>query len=569
MIRYLRAFAWLRWRILLNGLKGSKRRDTLERISRVAGLLAPILLFVPFGAAAVILGILGFYAGRNLGTGDVDPRTVLLVARVILFLVIILPVLVPLGRAMQTSRSGASRLLLLPIPRGALHHAEAIATLADPWLGFVIPGLLLFSLGLFSAGRAGDGLVAFVASIALLVAVASLSALSSFTTEWVMRDRRRGEVFTLLFVFLISIVGLLPMYFSTRFEDRVEAGRHGKHGHTSVAQFDARLPAWSRAVPSELYGRSVQAQVAGRSDEAWLLVAALLAEAAAIYGLSSAVHRKVLDTSGTGRARRSATRMNAGPERWPFLTPAATAVATVHARNALRSVRGRLAVILPGPLFAGLALLARRIPDEVPFGERMSTQGYALLGFQCIFALYALQAFHLNQFASDRSGLSLHFLSPISDRDLLRGKAAGGAVIYGASLGLCFVCTWIVAPGGPTIAWLSVLLAAAATYAWLTPIAAALSALFPRTADLSKTGSGGNPHGLSVLAGTFAIPLLVTPPALVLGIVQDRLDRPVLALAMIAAWALLAIAISIPLLHPVASLVASRRENLALVAGGK
>jgi len=568
-MRFLRAFAWLRWRILLNGLKGSKRRDALERISRYGGLIAPAFLVVPFGVAAVLLGYLALYAGRNLGLENAEPRVVLLVARLVLFVVLVLPILVPLGRATHTSRSGTSRLLILPIPRAALHLAEAVAGLADPWLGFVVPALLLFPAGLVAAGRGGDALVAGSAAIGLLVAIASLSALASSTAEWVMRDRRRGEVFTLLLVFAFSILWLLPLFFASSSEDRLKAERQDRPRSQTIAEFDSRLPAWSRAIPSELYARSIQEQIDGNAQRAGLLVGLLLVEGAALFALSSAVHRKVLETSSNERSRRSSARVRLGLERWPGLTPAATAVAAVHARNALRSVRGRLAILLPGPLFAGLSLLARRIPDEIPFGELMGTRGYALFGFQCFFALYAQQAFHLNQFASDRNGLFLHFLSPISDRDLLRGKAVGGGVIYATSIGLCFVCAWLVAPGGPTLAWLSVLLAALATYALLAPVAAILSSLFPRTADLGKTGSGGNPHGLSVLAGTFVIPLLTTVPALALGIVQERFGRPVLALAIIAAWTLLAAATAFPMLHLVERLVASRRENLALVAGGR
>src|SRR5580765_8032044 len=99
MIRTLRIFAWLRWRLLLNGLRGSKRRDALERISRVLAVLAPALLVLPFGTAALLLAVLGFHAGRSLGISGNEARTALFVARLVLFLVLLLPILVPLGRA--------------------------------------------------------------------------------------------------------------------------------------------------------------------------------------------------------------------------------------------------------------------------------------------------------------------------------------------------------------------------------------------------------------------------------------------------------------------------------------
>lgn len=50
MIRILRAFAWMRWRVLLNSLERTGARDTLERLSLAVDQLGPIiaaLLLVP------------------------------------------------------------------------------------------------------------------------------------------------------------------------------------------------------------------------------------------------------------------------------------------------------------------------------------------------------------------------------------------------------------------------------------------------------------------------------------------------------------------------------------------
>jgi hypothetical protein len=570
MIRYLAAFAWLRWRLLLNGLKGSRRRDVLERLSRIGALLAPILLVLPFASAGVLLAVLGFLGGREIGVGGSESARILLVPRGVLLLVCLLPILVPLGRASHGSRSGNARLLLLPIPRSALHLAGVLASLADPWLAFVVPGLLLFAAGLATSGRPADALLALGAGLAFLAVLTSLAALASFSADWLMRERRRGELVALVFILLVSILGFLPAFYGDRLEHHIRGkDRGGQDDSFSVEELDSRLPAWTRALPSEVYARSVRLELEGRSDSAWLLVLVLAAEASALYAPSSAVHRRVLDTSGGGRSRRGSAPIRVGLARWPLLTPAATAVAVVHARNALRSVRGRLAVLLPGPLLAAVAWLSRGIPKEDPFAPMLGAGNHVLLAFACLFGLYALQAFHLNQFASDRAGLSLHVISPVRDFDIVLGKAAGGAAIYATSVAICVACTALAARGGPTIAWVSVLLAAAAAYAWLAPCAAALSALFPRTADLSQTGAGGNPHALAVLGGTFAVMLCAAPSALALAIVHDRFGRPGLAAILLAGWALLSIAISFPLLRLVTPLVASRRENLLLVAGGK
>lgn len=572
MIRFLRALAWLRWRLLLNGFKGSKRRDRLERLARIGAVVAPFLLVIPFAGLAVVFAVLGFLGGRQIGLGTAEPGQALLVARAVLLLLLALPILIPLGRASHGSMAGSARFLLLPIPTRALHLVESLSTIADPWIAFVIPGLLALPLGLLTAGRPIAALFALAAAIAFLATIVSLASLTAFLADWLMRDRRRGEVFTLVFVVLISCAGMLPAFFADSFEDRVREDRRERQRLErvfSVEEFDAGLPAWTQGLPSELYARALRMEVEGRSDRSLLLVAALLAEAAVLHQLSSRVHRKVLTSTGSGRARRRSGEIPLGASRWPFLSPTVSAVAAVHARNAIRSVRGRLAIFLPGPLMAVFAILGRRMPGEVPFGGMMAGQSHVLLAFGCLFSLYALQAFHLNQFASDRAGLSLNFLAPISERELVKGKAVGGAVMYTASVGLCLVCTVFASKGGPTLAWVSVLLGAAATYVLLVPMAAALSATLPRTADLSKTGPGGNPHGLAVLFGTFATMALSAPTALVLMFVQDRGERPGLAVAILTLWVAFAVVVATMLLGPVSRIVAERRENLGLVAQGR
>jgi hypothetical protein len=564
--------AWLRGRLFWNAFKGSKRRDRLERLARFGAVLAPILIVVPFAIAAVALSVLGFIGGRRIGLGTIDPGGALLVARGALLLMLALPILIPLGRASHGATSGSARFLLLPIPRSTLHIVESLSALADPWIAFVVPGLIALPLGLVSAGRPIAALVSLGAGAVFLATTLSLASLTSFLADWLMRDRRRGEVFTLVFVLFISCAGILPASFADGLKHekraRAESGERLEPAF-SVVEFDAGLPAWSQALPSEMYARAVRTEVEGSSWRSLLLVAALLAEAGMLFHLSSLVHRKILTMTGSGRPKRRSNPIRSGTGTWPFLSPTVSAVATVHARNAMRSVRGRLAVFLPGPLLAVLAILGRKMPGEVPFGQMMAEQNHVLLAFGCLFSLYSLQAFHLNQFASDRAGLTLNFLSPISDRDLVKGKALGGALIYAAAVGLCLVCTAFASASPPTLAWVSVLLAATATYALLAPVAAALSATLPRTADLSKTGPAGNPHGLAVLFGTFGTMILSAPPALALAIVQDRMNQPRAAAALLALWAGLSLVVAAMLLGPVARIVAERRENLGLVAQGR
>ena len=70
MIRLLRAFAWLRWRLLRNGIRGGKRRDLGDRFSRISQVVVPALMFLLLIPSALGLGVLGLVGGMTLGAGS-------------------------------------------------------------------------------------------------------------------------------------------------------------------------------------------------------------------------------------------------------------------------------------------------------------------------------------------------------------------------------------------------------------------------------------------------------------------------------------------------------------------
>ena len=163
----------------------------------------------------------------------------------------------------------------------------------------------------------------------------------------------------------------------------------------------------------------------------------------------------------------------------------------------------------------------------------------------------------------------LQFLLPLPQGALVLGKAVGCGLVYGATLLLALICAVGIAPGGSPLDWATVLLGSGATYALLAPAAALLSAWLPVASDLGKTGSGGNPHGLAMAAGTLLVLLAAGPPAAILLVVHRGLERPLLGLALMVAWTGLAVALAIPLLRLAARAIGPRRENLALVAGSR
>jgi hypothetical protein len=570
MIQSLRAMTWLRWRLLLNTLRGGRRRDTMERVSRVMALMVPIILAALFVGSTVAMIVFGYVGGRAIATGLFATGSVVLVARIALGILFIVLVILAIGSPGQTTLAKYTRLLILPIPRQALHLVEVLANLGDPWQVLIGAGMFSFAAGLALHGRPIVAGVALVAALLMMAVLAALSALLGFIIAWLFRSRRRGEMFTLVFVMALSVLSLIPALMGKSIEDRHrEEERTGVKRPFSVEDFDRALPAYSRLVPSETYGWAINEAAASRTGGVGLALATLAAQAALLFAASSAVHRRVIQSlEGDHRKRKSRDVLVRAP-RLPFVGAAASAVAWAQFRTAVRSVRGRLIVLLPGPLLAMLTLLFREMPDEGPWAVAAAEQGHLLLGAGVIFCFYSLLAFTMNMFGSDRSGLTLQLLQPIRDRDLAWGKVAGCAMILGASVSVTLVASVAVATTGSPYYWMAVLVGGLSMYLALSPIAVSLSALFPTASDLSKTGSGGNPHPLPMFAGTFLVMLAAAPPAIIVVLGEYWWKQPAMALGAMFVWTAIVTAAAVPLVNLAARTIGARRENLSLIAQSK
>jgi hypothetical protein len=581
MIRSLRAFVWLRWRLVVNGIRSGRRRDTLEQVSRTLQTLSPILLGALSVGSIVGATVMGFLAGRAVAHGAMLSIVGFFVFRALLGILLLMSVVITALAPTQTQMTSYTRLLLLPIARSTLHLLEVAANLADPWVAVLVPLLLTFALGLAVGGRPDVGVVAAVAAPAMVLVFVSLAALVSFAVRWLLRSRRRGELFTLLFVLGVSLLSILPAIMSSRMDGEKRAtsptstaptkpagGRRTRSMPSepfSVAKFDAALPRWTRAIPSELYGVSLNSAMAGRQGTAWLAVVVLIAEGVLLFAASSAVHARLIGSLENEQDHRRRISKPLGGFEVPFVRPSVAAVAMTYLRMALRSVRGRLAILLPAPMLLAIATLVRRMPD-VPDGmSAVFHRGDLLFAVGSVLALHALQPFTMNLFGTDRAGLTLLFLSPLDDRDLARGKILGCALLLGVSMSLCLLGAVIVAPGGEVWTWLAVPIGIAAVWMWASPLAVWLSILFPVAADLSKTGKGGNPHPLAMLVGLVAVMGLLVPTALLFVAAEFWLRKPPLVLVFELSWLLVAVLVAWPLLNFAASSLSSRRENLALL----
>jgi hypothetical protein len=560
-IRILRAFAWMRWRVLLNSFERTGARDVVERFSLAMDQMAPIIALLLLVPSALMLAALGGAAGYSLGDGGAP-----LLFEIVRYLLLGASLFSLIGPLMlpASGRPSAVRLLLLPIPRATLYVAQAASALTEPWILLAVPPLLALPVGLLVAGLPGAALVALLAGTLLIVVLLGLSAVATTLLQLVFRDRRRGELAALLFILIIPLVGMLPAF--------LESGPR-RVGPDDSPRAERKLQSWAREaasagrfVPSELFVASVRGAANHDITRAVARSAPLVGIAIALHALALFVFGRLLDSpAATGSRRRGA----AGAATWrvlPGVSAPVSAIATAHVRLAIRTPRGRSILLSPLVVFLMFGLLMRHNAGETELGLLALNSGLALAVFGTAVCLLAILPFSMNQFAIDGAGLTLVLLSPVRDEDYLKGKAIGNAAIAGGPALLCVTASYVLFPSGNPALWLAILPGFVSTYLLMAPAAAALSTLFPRAVDLNSIGRGSNAQGLAGIAGLLATLAAGAPAALVSLVVVRGLQRPGLLPIAQCLWCLLALGISNLLFRAVRPLFHRRRENLGLVA---
>jgi hypothetical protein len=363
---------------------------------------------------------------------------------------------------------------------------------------------------------------------------------------------------------VISLAGLLPAMLQGRGE-RTAEGRRARRDVAVPAALEQTGRRLMAATPGELYIQAARDTVSGDVLSAASRLAGLIVFAAAVHGLGFLAFGKVLQGPGASTVRRG----RADPVQWgrriPGLSPAASAVAFAHVRLAMRTTRGRTILISPLLMLATFGFLTVR-GGGMDFGSFRLDGGIALASFTSFVALVAMLPIAMNQFAVDGPGLTLSFLSPLSDRDLLIGKAVGNGAISVPGSWLCVAGSYLLFPSGAAGVWLAIPIAMVATYLLVAPAAAVFSAVFPRVVDLSSIGGRGNAHGLAGLFGLLAFAVSGLPCVLLILLASRWLERPGLAPILLLGWTGIALGLSALLFRVVARPVfAGRRENIAIV----
>jgi hypothetical protein len=557
MVKILRAFAWLRWRMLLNSFERTGSRDTLERFSIAIEKLGPLVAAVLLIPSALFLAGLGIAAGYWLATGGSEIPFA--AARYVLLPVPILAIVGPLFLP-AADRTNPVRLLLLPIPRHTLYVAQTSAAFGDPWHILMLPLIGGIPIGLAAGGAVMPALACLLMSILLVVAVIGLSALATSVLHLVVRDRRRGELAALIFIIVIPVVSMLPGLLTS--EHSQARGRRGA----------PLFPPWvstlgTRALslyPTEMFVHGTQAATAGDVQASATSSVGLALAGAIVHGLGMLAFARVLASPGTTGARRAAPMRAAWGTRLPGLSTGASAIALAQLRLALRTPRGRSILLSPLAVFLMFGIMMYR-SGSTNFLPIRTSDGLGLAAFTSFVCLMAILPMAMNQFAIDKAGLTMMLLAPLRDEEVLAGKAAGNALITAPPALICIVASWLLFPGNAPAMWVTLVLGLISMYLIVAPIAAICSAMFPRAVDMNSIGRGSNAHGAAGLIGMLTFVAAGAAPMAITMVANGLFGRPSMALLLVAAWCVIAYVIGRLLFIAARRVYAARRENLAMV----
>ena len=307
MLRTLRAFAWMRWRVLLNSLERTGARDQLERFSLAIDQLGPIIATILLVPSALGLAGLSAYAGYWVASGV--PAMTFQTLRILLMLAcgfaILAPMLMP-----SMEPTAMVRLLLLPIRQGTLYAAQAGGALSEPWILLSLPVALALPIGLAAGGAAAAAVVTLAAGALFVVCLIGLSTLSALLLHLVVRNRRRGELVALIFIVLVPALSVMPLLVMKSQERTRREHRDGR------GRSDVGMPPWiSRGsaiarvvVPSELFTQVARTTAAHHPREAVLPLALLVLIGGALHGIGLLTFSSLLKSPlASGGARRAST----------------------------------------------------------------------------------------------------------------------------------------------------------------------------------------------------------------------------------------------------------------------
>jgi hypothetical protein len=492
-LEHLRAFFWLRWRLIANQLR--------------RGGLANAVILVLLGVLVAGL-VLGLFAGGvllgGLALGDVSPAIVLYVwlGLTVMFLIVWCAGL--LTELQRSEVLSLTKFLHLPVSLAGAFLINYLASLLSVSLFLFLPPMVGLIVGLtLSRGPAMALMLPMLAAFLLAVTAVTYQFQGWLATLMANKRRRRTVIVvaTAVFVLIAQLPNLINVIqpwkvsgeeelilaqteerdglnadlgagritteeFTRRQEEilnRYEAERQARR-QAQKEQFNSTLdlvclvlpPGWlplgARGLAAGDVGPALLATLGlgllgaaslwrGYRTTLRLYTGQYTAGARSSHGPARPVGRP--QPSAGGESLRPATRPRANPleRQLPWLSEPAAAVALAGYRSVLRAPEAKMALIGPVVMVIvfGSLLVTRtgEVPDPVRPFLPFAAVGSVLLGFIQLVG---------NQFGFERSGFRVYVLSPASRRDILLGKNLSVAPMALGMAYLAVVLLQVVAP---------------------------------------------------------------------------------------------------------------------------
>jgi ABC-2 type transport system permease protein len=453
--QHLRAFVWLRWRLLVNQM----HRGGIVNVVIVS------LLAVGAAFAAIIFLVVSFVAG--LFAFEKATPTVMLYVWDGLVIAFIFAWAVGLLAELQRSEAlSIDKFLHLPVSISGVFLLNYLSSLFNLNLIFFVPMMAGLSVGLiFSKGAVMLLLLPLLAAFVLMVTAVTYQFQGWLASLMVNKRQRRTVVVvvTLVFVLIVQLPTLLNLLLNWDGVKDAGVAINKEHGEPKVV-LEGEPIDMAEHLKRQQEAMQKASEKNQRRDEALRLQLESAAEIANLavpigwlpYGAMSladgsiwpaplcALGMALIGAASLRRAYRTTVRMytgdfNAGkrqadpvvappsgigpaPANWldkrlPWLSEPATVIALGGLRSLTRAPEAKMLLLSPIILLVVFGGAFFRDPIDLPIFVR------PLIAFSAMSMIFFTMAqLTGNQFGFDRSGFRVFVLSPAPRRDILLGK---------------------------------------------------------------------------------------------------------------------------------------------------
>jgi hypothetical protein len=455
---HLRAFCWLRWRLLANQVtKGHVFNQILLMVFAVGGVVTSIGLCVG-----------GFTVGALAFLVPDMPSWVMLAVWDGLALFFLFCWSIGVLNELQRSEAlSIEKFLHLPVSLGGVFVLNYLSSLLSINLLMLVPMFVGFSLGLvLSKGLMMLLLLPLLAAFLLMVTALTYQFQGWLASLMVNKRRRRAIVvsMTIVFVLLFQLPNVLNLYFQPwNLDNKGELTNQQAELNLALAKkeitqedFQKKMTAANEAHER---GRKERDRMYGKyAEEAawiasmilppgWLAIGAWGAsEGSVAPALMGIFGMGLIGTASLWRAYRTTLRLYTGQfnsgkrmpapaiiaapkalgqpqreilleKRISWLSEPASVIALATFRSLTRAPEAKALLILPVIILVGLAFGLSQGGEKIPVPLR-PLFAFGVMAMTILFTLQIVS----NQFGFDRSGFKIYVLSPASRRDVLLGK---------------------------------------------------------------------------------------------------------------------------------------------------